>query len=80
VVGNLNSIIKEEEILWRQRSIVHWLKEGNSNSSYFNKIANGRRRRNVILSFSQKMWHLNNKKETEQAFYLFYKSIFGQKV
>jgi len=50
VMGKHNNILKEEEIMWRQRSRVHWLKEGDANSSYFHKIANGRRRVNAIPS------------------------------
>jgi len=31
ILDKLNNILKEEEIMWRQRYRVHWLKEGDSN-------------------------------------------------
>lgn len=40
----LLKVIDQEEIYWRQRSRTQWLKEGDSNTSYFHRIANGRRR------------------------------------
>ena len=43
-----HSILLEQEIYWKQRSRVQWLKEGDLNTSFFHKIANGRRRINFI--------------------------------
>ena len=37
VMDKHNNILKEEEIMGRQRSRVHWLKEGDANSSYFSQ-------------------------------------------
>ena len=52
--AKLNNILKEEEILWRQRSRVHWLKEGDANTSHFHKTANGRGRTNSYCVYSAK--------------------------
>ena len=35
-----------EEISWRQKSREVWLKEGDRNTSFFHKMANGHKRRN----------------------------------
>ncbi|KAB2624930.1 hypothetical protein D8674_016590 [Pyrus ussuriensis x Pyrus communis] len=38
----------KEEVKWRQRSKVEWAKDGDGNTKFFHKIANGRRKRNYI--------------------------------
>jgi hypothetical protein len=48
--AELNELLKREEIMWRQRSRVQWLQEGNHNTKYFHNKANQRRRKNAIMS------------------------------
>lgn len=38
----------EEEVYWNKRSSEQWLLQGDNNTSYFHKIANGRRRKHII--------------------------------
>ena len=38
-----------EEILWRQKSRKVWLSEGDRNTSFFHKMANAHRRRNMMF-------------------------------
>ena len=37
-----------KEIFWRQKSKEVWLKEGDRNTSFFHKMANAHRRRNLM--------------------------------
>ena len=37
-----------EEITWRQKSREVWLKKGDRNTSFFDKMANAHRRRNNV--------------------------------
>ena len=44
----LEELILREEIYWRQKARVKWVKEGDCNSKFFHKVANGRRNRKYI--------------------------------
>lgn len=45
---DFEEISKNEEISWRQRSRIQWLKKGDKNSKYFAKIATAHKRFNTI--------------------------------
>ncbi|RVW43795.1 hypothetical protein CK203_074062 [Vitis vinifera] len=46
--GELEVLILREEIHWRQKAKVKWVKEGDCNSKFYHKVANGRRNRKYI--------------------------------
>jgi hypothetical protein len=43
---------EEEEMYWFKRAHEKWLLEGDNNTEYFHMIANGRKRKNSILVFT----------------------------
>ncbi|XP_019191707.1 PREDICTED: uncharacterized protein LOC109186235 [Ipomoea nil] len=47
--GELELLMQQEEVFWRQRSKQLWMKHGDSNTKYFHKTASARRRRNLLL-------------------------------
>lgn len=53
LLQELEEIKKQEEIYWRQRSRVNWLKEGDVNTKCFHVVANRQRIRNFIPSLTQ---------------------------
>jgi len=52
VIRYLENTILQEEISWRQKSRVLWLKEGDKCTKFFHRVANSNRRFNCIESLS----------------------------
>jgi hypothetical protein len=48
ISAGLEKVILMDEISWRQKSRLLWLKEGDKNSSFFHRIANSNRNTNTI--------------------------------
>ncbi|MCH97325.1 endonuclease/exonuclease/phosphatase family protein [Trifolium medium] len=48
----LSKVLKQEEEYWKQRSKIHWLRDGDSNTKFFHAMASARRRRNHITKLS----------------------------
>lgn len=48
IEGELKDIFEKEEIMFKQRSRVSWLKEGDQNTKYFQNCASHRKRKNTV--------------------------------
>ncbi|XP_074315160.1 uncharacterized protein LOC141651341 [Silene latifolia] len=48
IVKDIASLLKQEEIFWRQRSRALWLKEGDKNTKYFHQKEGQRKKKNHI--------------------------------
>ncbi|XP_077252684.1 uncharacterized protein LOC143892103 [Tasmannia lanceolata] len=70
-------IILHEEISWRQKSRVHWLKEGDKNTAYFHAMASARRRRNRISSLNINGNVVDDKEGITSAILQFYGSLYS---
>ncbi|KAH6771031.1 hypothetical protein C2S52_015834 [Perilla frutescens var. hirtella] len=46
-------LLCKEEVMWKQRSRICWLNEGDKNTSFFHRTATGRQKRNSIKSLSR---------------------------
>ena len=60
----LKELILREEIHWRQKARVKWVKEGDCNSKFFHKVANGRRNRKFIKFFKNESGLVLNNSES----------------
>lgn len=46
--SGLSILLAQEDVFWRQRAKVHWLRDGDTNSKFFHVTVSARRRRNHI--------------------------------
>lgn len=62
ILGKLEERRKLEEVLWRHKSRIKWLREGECNTKFFHQAMIKHRQRNRILSIKDK----NGKRDVEQ--------------
>ncbi|XP_034697248.1 uncharacterized protein LOC117923113 [Vitis riparia] len=67
-----------EEISWRQKSRAFWLKEEDSNTKFFHRIANASRKGNFISSLTVKGVQLDKKEELKEGIRSYFKSLFEE--
>ena len=49
----ISILIEKEEIYWKQRSRISWLREGDRNTKFFHAKASARRKKNLIVSLKE---------------------------
>lgn len=78
--SKLHALWKQEEIYWKQRSRVRWLKEGDRNSKFFHLSTMERRRRNKIIklrdSGGRGVW-LDKEPEIMEEIHRFFSGLLG---
>ena len=76
--GELEEIILREEIHWRQKAKVKWVKDGDCNSKLFHKVANGRRNRNFIKFLeNERGLVLDNSESITEEILLYFKKLYS---
>jgi len=66
-------IYAAEELYWQKRGGEKWLLKGDSNTSYFHKCANGRKRKSMITSLEDGDNILTDQEELRAHIIDFYK-------
>ncbi|CAM8931867.1 unnamed protein product [Rhodiola kirilowii] len=70
--------LHREELMWRQRSRVSWLKEGDNNTSFFHRKATSRRKLNTILQLRNRDGHMcYDQTDLESIGRLYFLNIFS---
>lgn len=76
----LQSLITQEEIYWKQRSRKQWIKEGGKNTKSFHICASNRRRRNEVLEIHDNGRLLKKEEDIQEAFLKYFSSLLGTNV
>jgi Reverse transcriptase (RNA-dependent DNA polymerase) len=77
--NNLFSIYRTEEIYWKQRARLLWLKQDDANIKFFHQIASSNKRTHTIYSLEIDNQPCSDSKVLESYIYSFYKSLLGSK-
>ena len=77
VENQIQNIIIDEEIYWKQRSRADWLKEGDKNTKFFHHKASNRNKKNRIwgIENSSGDW-LKRAKDVEDEFCNYFTELF----
>jgi len=76
--AELNYALDMEELKWKQRDKINWLKNGDRNSKFFHAFANHRRQKNSISKVKDKSGSLCVTKDSiEGAFVSYFKELFS---
>ena len=78
VIRELEKCILMEEISWRQKSKVLWLKEGDKCTKFFHSIANSNRRYNTIDTLMIGDSPSSNQDEISEHIVKFYQKLFSK--
>ncbi|CAN6249384.1 unnamed protein product [Urochloa humidicola] len=70
-------IQEEEELYWHKRSNLNWLLKGDCNTDYFHKVANGKRRKNMIYSLQHNDSTIEGDEEILKHATNYYRDLFG---
>ena len=73
----LAEMLREEEIKWYQRAKVKELLEGDSNTKYFQLIANGKHRKTRIYKLQDGNHTVSGDDELKKYITTYYKGLFG---
>jgi hypothetical protein len=71
-------VLEEEEIYWHKRSNHNWLLQGDNNTEYFHRFANGKKRKNMIFQIERGDEILHSEKEILAHASDYYRNLFGR--
>lgn len=70
-------LLEQEETYWRNRCHEQWLLKGDNNTSYFHKIASGRKRKNKVISLENEGRVIEGDDNLLKHATEYYTSLFG---
>uniref|UniRef100_A0A2N9GQ47 Reverse transcriptase domain-containing protein n=1 Tax=Fagus sylvatica TaxID=28930 RepID=A0A2N9GQ47_FAGSY len=76
--ADLESVAHAEEVFWRQKSRILWLKEGDNNTKFFHKMANSHRRNNYMDKVEVDGVVYEEESEIREQVVHFYESLYQE--
>ena len=76
VRAEVENLLSLEEISWRQKSRMLWIKEGDNNTKFFPKMANSRRRFNHLSILEVDGVIYEEESEVAAQVVQFYKNLY----
>jgi mannosylglycoprotein endo-beta-mannosidase len=76
--AEVERLMEAEEVYWQQRGGEKWTLEGDGNTKFFHLVANGRRRKNLILSLEHDGVNVVEPEQIQKIIYDYYKTLFGR--
>ena len=76
--AELESVAHSEEVFWRQKSRILWLKEGDNNTKFFHKMANSQRRCNYMDKVEVDGAVYEDESEIREQVVHFYESLYQE--
>jgi hypothetical protein len=77
---DLEASLLQEEISWRQKSRVRWLKEGDKCTKFFHQVANANRKNNYIESLIVNGLPTSDTNIIREHIVKYYKSLFAEPI
>jgi hypothetical protein len=78
LVSDLEGSLLQEEICWRQKSRIRWLKEGDKCTKFFHQVANANRRNNTIDSLLVNSTPISDPDAIKSHIVNFYEALFSE--
>jgi hypothetical protein len=78
--GELHKVMDLDEISWRQKSRVLWLKKGDRNTKFFHRMANSHRRNNFIGCLNVEGTLTLDPKEVEEGIVQYYRQLYCETI
>jgi len=78
IVVELEELAKNEESKWRQKSRVLWLKQGDNNTKFFQRMANAHRQYNTIDRLMVRGVEIVEPGDIKVAMIKFYKKLYSE--
>ncbi|GKV50169.1 hypothetical protein SLEP1_g56882 [Rubroshorea leprosula] len=69
-------VLRKRELIWKQKSRSRWIQEGDANTRFFHKVANGRRAQNNIAGLMSDGEWIEDPEAVKNEMFKYFRSVF----